>query len=334
MGFYAPAQIVRDAREHGVEIRPACVNASRWDCTLERTRDGDFAVRLGLRMVRGLANADAARIMAARSDRPFASVDDLWRRATAPAASLVRLAEADAFRPALRLDRREALWAIKALREVPLPLFAAADARDGSVQAEVPETLPDLKPMTPGREVVEDYGHLGLTLRDHPLSFLRGDLQRRHVMTCADGTAMRDRRLTRIAGLVLVRQKPGSAKGVMFITIEDETGVANLVIWPSLYEAQRRVVLSSSLLVVDGKVQREGEVVHIVATKLHDGSGLLASIGERDQPFRLPHGRGDEAHKASGPDHRRAPPRGVQARDIYIPDLSLETIKVRSRDFC
>ena len=334
MGFYAPAQIVRDAREHGVEIRPACVNASRWDCTLERARDGDFAVRLGLRMVRGLANADAARIMAARSDGPFTSVDDLWRRAAAPAASLVRLAEADAFSPSLRLERREALWAIKALREAPLPLFAAADARDGSVQAEVPEALPDLRPMTPGREVVEDYGHLGLTLRDHPLSFIRGDLLRRHVMTCADGTAMRDRRLTRIAGLVLVRQKPGSAKGVMFITIEDETGVANLVIWPSLYEAQRRVVLSSSLLVVDGKVQREGEVVHIVATKLHDGSGLLASIGERDQTFRLPHGRGDEAHMGSGLDSRSAPPRGVQVRDIYIPDLSPETIKVRSRDFC
>ena len=153
-------------------------------------------------------------------------------------------------------------------------------------------------------------------------------------MTCAEGTAMRDRRLTRIAGLVLVRQKPGSAKGVMFITIEDETGVANLVIWPSLYEAQRRVVLSSSLLVVDGKVQREGEVVHIVATRLHDGSDLLASIGERGQAFPLPHGRGDEAHKASGPDPRCAPPRAGQARDIYIPDFSLETIKVRSRDFC
>ncbi len=120
----------------------------------------------------------------------------------------------------------------------------------------------------------------------------------------------------------------------MFITIEDETGVANLVIWPSLYEAQRRVVLSSSLLVVDGKVQREGDVVHIVATRLHDGSDLLASIGERGQAFPLPHGRGDEAHKASGPDSRRAPPRRRQARDIYVPDLSPETIIVRSRDFC
>ncbi|MBJ7510054.1 MAG: hypothetical protein JHC97_02175 [Brevundimonas sp.] len=149
-------------------------------------------------------------------------------------------------------------------------------------------------------------------------------------MTCADGTAMRDRRLTRIAGLVLVRQKPGSAKGVMFITIEDETGVANLVIWPSLYEQRRRVVLSSSLLIVDGKVQREGEVVHIVATKLHDGSDLLASVGDRGDTFPLPHGRGDEVYHGSAPDPRQARPK---ARDIYIPDLHLDTIRPRTRDF-
>ncbi|NSX33958.1 hypothetical protein HTK96_11340 [Brevundimonas vesicularis] len=146
-------------------------------------------------------------------------------------------------------------------------------------------------------------------------------------MTCADGTAMRDRRLTRVAGLVLVRQKPGSAKGVMFITIEDETGVANLVIWPSLYEQQRRVVLGASLLVVDGRVQREGEVVHIVAERLHDGSDLLASLGRRGE-FRLPHGRGDEVYRGSKPDARTP-----KARDIYIPDLSLEGIRVRTRDF-
>lgn len=149
-------------------------------------------------------------------------------------------------------------------------------------------------------------------------------------MTCADGTAMRDRRLTRIAGLVLVRQKPGSAKGVMFITIEDETGVANLVIWPSLYEQQRRVVLSSSLLIVDGKVQREGEVVHVVVTKLHDGSDLLASVGDRGDAFPLPHGRGDEVYNGSAPDPRQARPK---ARDIYIPDLHLDTIRPRTRDF-
>ena len=332
MGFYAPAQIVRDAQRHGVEIRPVCVNASRWDCTLEPAGDdGRFAVRLGLRMVRGLVNGDAARLLAARTDGAFRSVDDLWRRSGAQVSSLVRLAEADAFRPALSLDRRDALWAIKGLRDDPLPLFAAADAHDQ--KPEISEPDPGLKPMTPGREVVEDYSHIGLTLRDHPLSFLRDDLQARHVMTCSDGTAMRDGRLTRVGGLVLVRQKPGSAKGVMFITIEDETGVANLVIWPSLYEQQRRIVLSASMLVVDGKVQREGDVVHIVATRLHDASALLASVGDRGEAFPLPHGRGDEFHRGGSPDARDAPPRAIKVRDIYIPDLHLDSIRPKTRDF-
>lgn len=152
-------------------------------------------------------------------------------------------------------------------------------------------------------------------------------------MTCADGTAMRDGRLTRIAGLVLVRQKPGSAKGVMFITIEDETGVANLVIWPSLYEARRRIVLSASMMVVDGKVQREGDVVHIVAAKLHDASAWLASVGDRGGAFPLPHGRGDEFHRGGSPDARDTPPRAIKVRDIYIPDLHLDTILPRTRDF-
>ncbi|PZU72659.1 MAG: error-prone DNA polymerase [Brevundimonas sp.] len=328
MGFYAPAQIVRDAREHGVEVRPVCVNASRWDCTLEPTaREDRFAVRLGLRMVRGLANGDAARLVTNRGDRPFAGIDDLWRRAMTPVGALTRLAEADAFLEGLRLSRRDALWSIKALRDDPLPLFAAASAEAGERVPEVDEPDAALPAMPEGQEVVEDYTHVGVTLRDHPLAFLRGELQSRQVMTCADGTAMRDRRLTRVAGLVLVRQKPGSAKGVMFITIEDETGVANLVIWPSLYEQQRRVVLGTSLLVVDGKVQREGEVVHIVAQRLHDGSDLLASLGRRGE-FRLPHGRGDEVYHGSAPDARTP-----KARDIYIPDLSLEGIRVRTRDF-
>ena len=329
MGFYAPAQIVRDAREHGVEIRPICVNASRWDCTLEPAGDC-FAVRLGLRMVRGLANGDAARLVAHRGDRPYVSIDDLWRRAATPVGALTRLAEADAFLPGLGLRRRDGLWAIKALRDDPLPLFAASVAADAVPEVSEPDA--GLQPMAAGQEVVEDYSHIGLTLREHPLTFLRDELTGRHVMTCAAASALRDRRITRIAGLVLVRQKPGSAKGVMFITIEDETGVANLVIWPSLYEQQRRVVLSASLLVIDGKVQREGEVVHIVATRLHDGSDLLASLSDRGA-FPLPHGRGDEVYHGSAPDPRSGPPRGVQARDIYIPDLSLETLKLKTRDF-
>jgi error-prone DNA polymerase len=185
MGFYAPAQIVSDAKKHGVEVRPVCVNASRWDCTLEPTDDESrFAVRLGMRMVKGLANANGAAIVANRADRPFVSVDDLWRRAAVPSAALVQLAEADAFGPALEFARREALWAIKALRDEQLPLFAAAAARETDPVPEVDEPAVMLRPMTAGSEVVEDYGHVGLTLRSHPIAFLRADLHTRRIISC------------------------------------------------------------------------------------------------------------------------------------------------------
>ena len=170
MGFYAPAQIVRDARDHNVEVRPVCVNASRWDCTLELTDTEDqFAVRLGLRMVRSLANSHAGTLLGARADRKFLSVDDLWRRAGVPVGALVQLADADAFQPSLKLARREALWAIKALRDEPLSLFAAASVREEQTIAEIHEPAVVLRPMTAGGEVVEDYGHVGLTLRSHLL---------------------------------------------------------------------------------------------------------------------------------------------------------------------
>ncbi|MCG8273885.1 error-prone DNA polymerase [Aquamicrobium sp. NLF2-7] len=325
MGFYAQAQIVRDAREHGVEVRPVCINASRWDCTLEATDDDTrFAVRLGLRMVKGLGDAEAARLVSCREDRSFASVDDLWRRAGISAAALVELAEADAFRPSLGLARREALWAIKPLRDEPLPLFAAAARREAEVLPEQAEPAVSLRPMTAGREVVEDYGHLGLTLRRHPLSFLRPDLARQRIMTCADAVACRDRRGVHVAGLVLVRQRPGSAKGVMFITLEDETAVANLVVWTKIFEKYRRIVLGSGMIGVKGRVQREGEVVHIVAHELIDMSAELASIGSRDAAFVLPHGRGDEFHPGSPtPD----------ARGMPDPYGQVDEIRVRTRDF-
>ncbi|WP_323009804.1 error-prone DNA polymerase [Paracoccus sp. (in: a-proteobacteria)] len=180
MGFYAPAQIVRDARDHGVEVRPVCVNASRWDSTLEPTgEESRFAVRLGLRMVKGLANAHAAAIVAARADQPFTSVDDLWRRCGTPVAALTKIAEADGFRPAFGRARREALWAIKGLRDEELPLFAAASARAGATVAEVKEPAITLRAMAAGREVIKDYSHTGLSLRHHPVSFLRADLARR-----------------------------------------------------------------------------------------------------------------------------------------------------------
>lgn len=335
MGFYAPAQIVRDAREHGVEVRPVCINASRWDCTLEPTETEDrFAVRLGMRMVKGLANADAAAIIAVRGEMPFTSVDDLWRRASVPAAALVQLAEADAFRASLNLARREALWAIKALRDEPLPLFAAAAACEAVTMPEIREPAVALRPMTAGAEVVEDYGHVGLSLRNHPVSFLRGDLARRRIVTCADAMAARDGRWLEAAGVVLVRQMPGSAKGVMFITIEDETGVANLVIWPTVFEQFRRAILSARMMAVRGRIQREGEVVHLVARNITDLSSELASIGQRDDAFPLSHGRGDQVrHGGSGPDPRELPPRGLRARNIYDPYGHIDEIKVKTRDF-
>jgi len=335
MGFYAPAQIVRDARDHGVDVRPICINASRWDCTLEPAGGEDrLAVRLGLRMVRGLSNVNAAAIIGARADQPFASVDDLWRRAGVPAASLVRIAEADAFQPSLKLARREALWAIKALRDEPLPLFAAASAREAQTVAEINEPAVALRPMTAGGEVVEDYGHVGLSLRAHPVSFLREDLHRKRVATCAEAMQARDGRWLRAAGLVLVRQMPGSAKGVMFITIEDETGIANLVIWPKLYEKQRRIILSAGMLGVDGRIQREGDVVHLVAQQLTDLSGSLASIGNREWALLPTQWRGDALHHGGlGLNPRDQTDNGLKTRDIDVPDLHLDAIKVKARDF-
>ncbi|TCP80683.1 error-prone DNA polymerase [Rhizobium sp. PP-CC-2G-626] len=336
MGFYAPAQIVGDARVHGVEIRPVRVNRSRWDCTLEKISGTKMrAVRLGMRMVRGLAAADAARIVAARMDDPFESVDDMWRRSGVPAASLVELAEADAFQPSLQLERRDALWAIKALRDEPLPLFAAATEREMRAIAEQQEPEVALRQMTEGHNVVQDYGHVSLTLREHPVAFLRNELTKRSMVTCEEAMTGRDGRWVYTAGLVLVRQKPGSAKGVMFITIEDETGAANIVVWPSLFEKRRRVVLGASMMAINGRIQREGEVVHLVAQQLFDLSGDLSALADMDAAFRVTSGRGDEfAHgSVGGGDARDRPKRVPQPRDIFVRDLHIDTLKVKARNF-
>ncbi len=335
MGFYAPAQIVRDARDHGVEVRPVCVNTSRWDCTLEPTDDEDrFAVRLGFRMVRSLANQHAASMVGARADQPFASVDDLWRRAGVPQAALAQLAEADAFRPAFDLARREALWAIRGLRDEPLPLFAAATAREEEIVPEIREPAVSLRPMTAGSEVVEDYGHVGLSLRSHPVSFLREDLHRRRIVSCAEAMDARDGRWLEAAGIVLVRQRPGSAKGVLFVTLEDETGIANLVVWPKVFEAYRRTLLSAGMLGVRGRIQREGAVVHLVAQRISDLSADLASVGARDAAFPLPHGRGDEFHHGSpSPDPRGLPPRSFHGRDLTSAYGHIRQIAVKGRNF-
>ncbi|WP_262028556.1 error-prone DNA polymerase [Microvirga sp. Mcv34] len=333
MGFYAPAQIVRDAQAHGIEVRPVDINRSRWDCTLEPTgRKGRFAVRLGLCLAKGLANADGAMIVLARGDAPFASIEDLWLRAKVQVASLERLAEADAF-GSLRLNRRDALWTIKGLGDAPLPLFAAADERDGLFRAEISEPDVPLVPMTEGREVVEDYRSKGLTLRHHPVAFLRDELERRRMIRCADLKRVCDGQRVTVPGLVLVRQKPGSAGGVTFMMIEDETDVANLVIWPSLFEQQRRLILSAGMIACRGRVQKEGQVIHVVAEHMLDLSDLLRSVGDREEPFPLRHGRGDEVKHGSRPDPQKAPVLEPKPRDIYVPDLRLSSIKVKTRDF-
>jgi error-prone DNA polymerase len=250
-----------------------------------------------------------------------------------PTASLVELAEADAFLPSLQLQRRDALWAIKALRDEPLPLFAAAAEREHRAIAEQREPEVSLRQMTEGHNVIQDYSHTGLTLRQHPLAFLRKDLAARNIVTCEEAMAARDGRWLMAAGLVLVRQKPGSAKGVMFLTVEDETGPANVVVWPTLFERRRQVVLGSSMMAINGRVQREGEVVHLVAQQLFDLTGDLSGLADHDETFRLPTGRGDEfAHGAPGtPDSRE---RAVmKVREIYEPDRLIERLKVKARNF-
>ncbi|MCS4088621.1 error-prone DNA polymerase [Rhizobium sp. BK176] len=337
MGFYAPAQIVSDARAHGVEVRPVCVNRSRWDCTLEKVLGSRrLAVRLGMRMVKGLATAEAARIVAARGDQPFVSADDMWRRSGVSTSSLVKLAEADAFLPSLRLERRDALWAIKGMRAEPLALWAAAAAREEKTVPEMQEPEVALRSMTEGREVIEDYGHVGLTLRQHPMALLRQDLKKRSIVTCAEAMGQRDGRWLMTAGLVLVRQKPGSAKGVMFATLEDETGIVNAVIWPSLYERQRQVILSASMLAINGKIQREGDVVHLVAQRLFDLSADLGKLAERDGEITLPTARGDEFRHAPQPPKTKEGRAAVYPRpDMPVPagESQPDGLVVRSRNF-
>ena len=277
MGFYAPAQLVRDARNHGVVIRPIDVNYSRWDSTLEPLPQGGLAVRLGLRLAKGFANKDGAALVAARGADGYNSIEALRDRSGIPVAALERLADADAFLPSLRLDRRQALWAVRALRDDALPLFAAAAARE-LVEPEV-----TLATMTAGGQVMADYAHTGLTLRQHPLTFLREDLAARGIVPTDTLRHARDGKRLTLAGLVLVRQRPGSAKGVVFVTIEDESGHANLVLWPDLFARQRPMVFAARMLSCRGRVQREGEVIHVVAEQLEDLTPWLSRVSQATQ---------------------------------------------------
>lgn len=273
MGFYAPSQIVQDAQRHGVEIRPVCINASRWDCTLERSRTGRHAVRLGFRMVNGLANGHAAALIAARMP-DYESIDDVWRRANVPVVALERLAEADAFR-VFGQARRAALWAIRGLSETALPLFEAADRGRNFPLPEAIEPEVALPQMSARASVHEDYRATGLSLNGHPVAFLRDSLQKEGIVRCGDLPYLRDGLRIHLTGLVLMRQRPGTANGTMFVTVEDETGTANLIIWKDVQEKYRRPLLGARLLSCQGRLQKEGEVIHVVVISLEDHTPLL-----------------------------------------------------------
>ncbi|WP_267389300.1 error-prone DNA polymerase [Sphingomonas sp. GC_Shp_3] len=334
MGFYAPAQIVRDAQAHDVQVRPPCINASRWDCTLEPTGGRYLAVRLGLRQVRGLSNADGAAIVGARSTTLFDSVEDVWRRSGVQCAAIEKLADADAFH-AFGADRRQGLWKVRGLGEAPLPLFAAADRAAETISAEGIEPVVALRPLTDGRKVIEDYRALQLSLRAHPLTFVRDDLTRRGVTRCADLATIRDGRHVEVAGIILVRQKPGSAKGVLFITIEDETGIANGILWPDRFERQRRTVMSASMIGMKGRVQKEGEVIHVICDRIIDHGDLLHRVGELSFPHRT--GRGDGAKHPGSPDRGDAGWK-PEPRNSYWPPHAEgmdpeDAIRFKSHDF-
>jgi error-prone DNA polymerase len=335
MGFYAPAQIVGDARQHGVEVRPVCINASRWDCSLEPTRGRYQAVRLGLRQVRGLSNADGSAIVGARGAASFQSIEDLWRRSGVPRSAIEKLAEADAFH-ALGADRRQGLWKVRGLGEAPLPLFAAADRADQSIGVEGIEPAVSLRGLADGREVIEDYRSLQLSLRAHPLTFVRDELARRGVVRCADLANIRDGRRVEVAGIILVRQKPGSAKGVLFITIEDETGIANGILWPDRFEAQRRTVMSASMVGLKGRVQKEGEVIHVICDKIVDHGDLLHRVGEKAFPHQT--GRGDGARHSGAPDRGEVEQSPKKQSDAYWPPQEIageqeDVVRFKSHDF-
>jgi len=291
MGFYAPAQLVRDAREHGVEVRPVSVDHSFWDCSIEPRADGSLALRLGFRQIKGMREEDALWIAAARGNG-YPDVESLWRRAGVRPDALERLAEADAFGP-LGLSRRTALWDAKALAgPAPLPLFGT----DGEGGVEPAVALPQ---MTLGGEVIEDYLSLRLSLRAHPVELLRPRLPE---------SLPHDRLLTAkgrvtVTGLVITRQRPGTASGVIFLTLEDETGVVNVVVWDRVYKAFRKAVIAGRLVRVTGRIEREGQVVHLIAETVEDVSSLLATLG-RPVVIDSNDGRADEGKRPIRRDQR------------------------------
>ena len=302
MGFYAPAQIVRDAREHGVEVRPVDVNLSDWDNTLEPA-DGKYrAVRLGFRQVDGVREDEMEALMAARAGG-YDAPEDIRRRAGITRRAIELLAAADAF-GSMGLDRRGALWAARGEAQgAALPLFAAADIAEQGVEGKT-----HLPRMPDSEHVIQDYQTTRLSLKEHPLAFLRERYTAMGLRTTRDACAVGNGQRVQAAGIVLVRQRPGSASGVCFITMEDETGIANLVVWPNVFERYRSVVMGARILVVKGRVQTADNVTHIVAEQLIDRTGDLGLLSEdaQNDPLKNVLDRADEVMRPVP--ERKGPP--------------------------
>jgi error-prone DNA polymerase len=273
MGFYAPAQLVQDAQRHGVAVRAADVQVSQSDCTLELGAEGAPAVRLGLRLVNGLSQAGQQRIEAARSV-PYESVDDIARRAGLDRRDMNALAAAGAL-ASISGHRRLAQWGVSGIEVFPGLLR----------EARIIETVPDLPAPTEGQDLVADYGSLGLTLGRHPLALLRGQLAAMRLKSAKQISELSHGSWVRAAGIVTCRQRPGTASGVIFVTLEDETGNVNVIVWKNVLEKQRRELLGSTLLGVAGQIQREGEVIHLVAALLFDYSALLGNLETASRDF-------------------------------------------------
>ncbi len=302
MGFYAPAQIVRDAREHGVAVRAVDINHSDWHNSLERREDGSLTLRLGFRQIDGFAEAWGERITEARAVAPFASIEALAHRAGLPHRALRLLADADACR-SIGLDRRQALWEVRRTPDDVLPLFAAARADELGVEPEAA-----LPPMPATEHVMTDYQTMRLSLKDHPMHFLRPALRAEGVLSSREIEGVKKGTSIKAAGVVLIRQRPGKGNAI-FVTLEDETGVINILIWARLFQIFRRPVMSARLMLVEGVLERSPEgVTHLMATRVHDRTADLNALtnGEGASPAYTPH--------ASHPRNVRVLPR---SRDFH-----------------
>jgi error-prone DNA polymerase len=256
-------------------VRPVDVNRSDWNSTLECGQDGEPVLRLGLRLVKGLSELTALRLVKERGVTDFMDAQDVYDRAGLNQKDIAALAAADALR-SLAGNRHRARWDVAGIEE-PLPLAPAV---------RLPEALPMLAVPTEGQDVVADYNSTGLTLRRHPMALLRTNLLDRHVLSAADLRNHRESKMVHTAGLVMTRQRPGSAQGVIFVTLEDETGSINLIVWDRVVERQRQLLLESALLGVWGKIQRQDDVLHVIVSRLCDYSSLLGRLSLKSRNFR------------------------------------------------